>query len=70
MTELTPYQQHQLECVAAAEKWERAAETARLAGNLSLAYSCSNNAIRLRWLAAPDPDVEALFNDVSRAGGS
>lgn len=66
MTELSPYQKHQLECVAAAEAWERAAETARTAGNLSLAYSCSNNAIRLRWLATPDPEVEALFNSEAR----
>lgn len=57
------YQTHLLRCVAAAEAWERAAETARRAGNLTLAHSCSENAIRMRWLAEPDSDVEQLFND-------
>lgn len=58
----TPYEAHRLRCVAAAEAWERAAETARLVGDFSRAYSCSQNAIRLRWLEEPDPDLEALFN--------
>jgi len=59
---MSPYEAHRLQSIAAAEAWERAAETARSAGKLSLANACSQNAIRLRWLAEPDPDVEALFN--------
>ena len=59
---VTAYEHHRLQCIAAAEAWERAAETARTVGKLILAGNCAENAKRLRWLAEPDEEVAALFD--------
>lgn len=59
---MTAYERLVRDCIAAAEAWERAAEMARQAGNLGDAYTCSNNAIRLRWLADPSNEVAELYN--------
>ncbi len=60
------YAEFRLEMVAAAEAWERAAETARLAGKLALAHALSENAVRCHYLAEPDPDAEKLFDEAAR----
>lgn len=65
----SPYDRHRQECESWAWAWERAAENARLSGDLGLAYSCSQLAIKCRYLAEPDPDVEAIFNRTYRTQG-
>ena len=63
---MTAYERHILDCTAAAERWERAAEKARLAGRFELARLCTERSARLRYLAEDDPDVADLFNATGR----
>lgn len=55
--------EYRLRLIAAAEAWERAAETARLAGNFNAAAVLSDRARRNRWLAEPDPELDELFEE-------
>lgn len=58
----TPYESFRAQCASAAEIWDRAAETARSAGDLQLAHLCSDQAIKCGYLAHPEPEIERLFN--------
>jgi len=60
------YEFHRLRCLAAAEVWERAAETARAAGNFLTSRACTEYAVRMRYLAEPDEAVRSLFNAAER----
>lgn len=64
--ELTPYQVQQAQCLALAEQWERAAETARVVGEFELARQCTEHSVHYRWLAGEDQDVHDLFNGTGR----
>lgn len=68
---MTPYEAHQKHCIEAARRWERAAETARVAGNLGLAFTCSQRAIKCWYLGDlyPAPEEERAFNAEGNAEG-
>lgn len=63
---MPPYEEHTLRCVGSAERWEQAAETARVAGEFELARLCTERSSRYRYLAEDDPEVQDLFNGTGR----
>lgn len=66
----SPFDRHRQFCADMATTWDRAAEAARVAGNLSLANSCAQRAIRCWYLAEYDPDVEDIYNTQGEVDGS
>ena len=60
------YELHRFSCIVSAERWERIAETARVAGEFELARLCTERSVRFRYLAHEDPEVADLFNGTGR----
>lgn len=61
MDDFMNYNQHLKEMTSAAYAWEELAEIARSEGDLSVANLCAQRAIRCRYLAEPEPDIETFF---------
>lgn len=65
---MNAYDAFRARCDADARAFDRAAERARSGGDLYRARACSEQAIRLRYLAEFDADVAELFNAVAEQG--